>query len=62
MRKPPASETATGPTGIPAAAARLGALIRQSPPRALTTAEAAPLSEWLERVPNAPDATGAPSS
>ncbi|MEV4969514.1 TetR/AcrR family transcriptional regulator [Streptomyces scopuliridis] len=57
-----AEETARGPAATPAVAARLGALIRQSPPKALTTAEAALLSEWLERVSNAPDATGAPSS
>ncbi|MFD8970184.1 TetR/AcrR family transcriptional regulator [Streptomyces sp. NPDC059568] len=40
----------------PVAAARLGALLRQSPPSALTAAETALLSEWLERVANTDDA------
>ncbi|WP_066950638.1 TetR/AcrR family transcriptional regulator [Streptomyces lushanensis] len=42
--------------GTPVAAARLGALLRQSPPPALTAAENALLSEWLERVANTDDA------
>lgn len=40
----------------PPVAARLGALLRQSPPAVLTTAEAALLTEWLERLSNARDA------
>ncbi|MFJ9030170.1 TetR/AcrR family transcriptional regulator [Streptomyces sp. NPDC102274] len=57
-----ADDTATQPVGTPAAATRLGALIRQSPPKVLTTAEAVLLNEWLERVANAPDTPGAPPS
>ncbi|WP_079023022.1 TetR/AcrR family transcriptional regulator [Streptomyces odonnellii] len=45
-------------TETPAAAARLGALLRQSPPSALTAVEAALLSEWLERVANTPGTPG----
>ncbi|MGW6744350.1 TetR/AcrR family transcriptional regulator [Streptomyces sp. NPDC055025] len=51
----PASDGSAAET--PVAAARLGALLRRSPPSAvLTPAETALLSEWLERVANAPDA------
>ncbi|PVE12320.1 TetR/AcrR family transcriptional regulator [Streptomyces scopuliridis] len=57
-----ASADGPAPADTPAAAARLGALVRQSPPKALTTAETTLLSEWLERVSNAPDTTGAPPS
>jgi AcrR family transcriptional regulator len=44
----------------PAVAARLGALLRKSPPEVLSGAEGALLTEWLERVSNAPQP--APSS
>lgn len=37
----------------PAVAARLGALLRQSPPEVLSGAEGALLTEWLERVSDA---------
>ncbi|MFF3753162.1 TetR/AcrR family transcriptional regulator [Streptomyces sp. NPDC002018] len=54
-------ETSTAPeepgTETPAAAARLGALLRRTPPSSLTAVEAALLSEWLERVANTPGAT-----
>ncbi|MFJ2647411.1 TetR/AcrR family transcriptional regulator [Streptomyces sp. NPDC087420] len=40
----------------PAVAARLGALLRRSPPEALSGAEGALLTEWLERVSDAPGA------
>ncbi|MFI5759020.1 TetR/AcrR family transcriptional regulator [Streptomyces sp. NPDC051569] len=40
----------------PAAAARLGALLRRSPTTALSAAEGALLTEWLERVSDAPGA------
>ncbi|MFD5033096.1 TetR/AcrR family transcriptional regulator [Streptomyces sp. NPDC058220] len=52
----PAAVPAGPGTETPAAAARLGALVRQSPPAALTTVEAALLTEWLEKVSNAPQA------
>jgi AcrR family transcriptional regulator len=49
--------------GTPTAAARLGALLRRSPPSSLTTAEKVLLDEWLERVANAPDpGAGSPRS
>ncbi|MFD7287762.1 TetR/AcrR family transcriptional regulator [Streptomyces sp. NPDC059863] len=54
-----AGDAAMTPADTPAIATRLGALLRQSPPTALTAAEAALLGEWLERVSNAPDTTGA---
>ncbi|MFE7128539.1 TetR family transcriptional regulator [Streptomyces sp. NPDC057617] len=58
-----ASATQAAPgTETPVAAARLGALLRQSPPSALTAVEAALLSEWLERVANTPSTPSTPGS
>ncbi|MFD9220649.1 TetR/AcrR family transcriptional regulator [Streptomyces sp. NPDC060064] len=39
---------------LPAAAARLGALVRRSPVPALSTAETALMAEWLDRLSNTP--------
>ncbi|MFF2327435.1 MULTISPECIES: TetR/AcrR family transcriptional regulator [unclassified Streptomyces] len=39
---------------VPSAAARLNALLRQSPDPALSTAEGALLTEWLNRLSNVP--------
>ncbi|KAB1988410.1 TetR/AcrR family transcriptional regulator [Streptomyces triticiradicis] len=44
------SETST----VPAAATHLGALLRQDPGPAFTSAEAALLTEWLDRLANTP--------
>ncbi|WP_051370922.1 TetR/AcrR family transcriptional regulator [Streptomyces sp. 142MFCol3.1] len=60
----PAAEGAQGPR-VPATAARLGAILRQSPSSALTPAETGLLGEWLDRLSNTPpdgtDAAGRPS-
>ncbi|WP_405577737.1 TetR/AcrR family transcriptional regulator [Streptomyces sp. NBC_01190] len=49
--RPPGASAESAPT----AAARLGALLRRSPPTTLTSAETVLLDEWLGRVANAPD-------
>ncbi|WP_392674546.1 TetR/AcrR family transcriptional regulator [Streptomyces sp. LN785] len=43
-----------GGTQVPSVAARLSALLRRSPDAGLSTAEAALMNEWLDRVSNAP--------
>ncbi|MDX3855265.1 TetR/AcrR family transcriptional regulator [Streptomyces sp. AK02-01A] len=56
-----ASALSTGPgAGTPVAAARLGALLRRSLPPGLSTAEAALMTEWLERVSDGPRDAGPP--
>ncbi|MGW3665613.1 TetR/AcrR family transcriptional regulator [Streptomyces sp. NPDC005141] len=52
---------AAAATGVPAAATRLGALLRQNPSPALTPAEAGMFTEWLDRLSNAPDTATDPS-
>ncbi|MFS8204378.1 TetR/AcrR family transcriptional regulator (plasmid) [Streptomyces sp. CWNU-52B] len=44
----------TAEPGVPSAAARLNALLGQSPPPALTRAESTLLAEWLDRLSNTP--------
>ncbi len=54
----PAADGAEGPQ-VPATAARLGALLCQSPSPALSPAETGLLGEWLDRLSNTPpDDTG----
>lgn len=49
-----AEETGSEATQVPSTAARLNALLRQSPDPALTSAETGLMTEWLDRLSNAP--------
>jgi AcrR family transcriptional regulator len=48
----PGTASGAQPTAAPAAATRLGALLRQNPSPAFTSAEAAMFTEWLDRLSN----------
>jgi AcrR family transcriptional regulator len=49
-----AEGTGSEATQVPSTAARLNALLRQSPDPALTSAETGLMTEWLDRLSNAP--------